>query len=163
MITVEQLKSSLNYDPNTGIFTRKCKSECASHGEVAGYIDEEGYRRIRVCGRKYKAHRLAWLYVYGGVPECQIDHANGDPGDNRIGNLRLVSGSQNKQNSSIYSNNTSGFKGVSWMNVRGPKWRASLRVNGKSIHVGYYETPKEAHSAYVEAAKKYYGDFARKA
>lgn len=92
------------------------------------------------------------------LPKEQVDHVDGNPLNNRRENLRLASNNQNGKNRKRNSNNTSGFKGVH--RVRN-KWRAAIKVNYKLIHLGYFDTPKDAHDAYCEAAIKYHGEFAR--
>ena len=75
-------------------------------------------------------------------------------------NLREATPSQNKMNSKIRSDNTSSYKGVSWCKLM-QKWKARITVNGKRIHLGYFDDPKEAHEAYCTAADQYFGEFAR--
>lgn len=99
MITQEELKESLHYDPDTGIFTWRKSKGPAKKGTVAGKIyKSHPYIKIGVCRHSIDAHRLAWLYVYGEWPTMDIDHINRDPTDNRICNLRHVSRSENNRN-----------------------------------------------------------------
>ena len=90
---------------------------------------------------------------------AQTDHRNQNKLDNRRGNLRPATASQNKCNNSKYKNNTSGHKGAHW-HKRKEKWLAQIRVNGKQIHLGCYDNLKEATRAYNEAAHKCHGEFA---
>ena len=101
------------------------------------------YRRIQLDGRKYKAHRLAWLYLFGEWPKGQIDHINRNSLDNRIANLRDVSQSENQHNRPEQANNTSGVKGVHWHKQK-MRWQAAIRINGKLIHLGLFGTKEEA-------------------
>ena len=157
-LTAEYLRSILNYDPETGIFTRKVRtSSRAKVGDVAGSPRGDGYLLIMVCSRKYLAHRLAWLYMYGEWPKDQIDHINRNRSDNRIANLREVTNKQNLQNAGKYSHNTSGHPGVYW-HKQGPKWRAQITHNYKDIHLGYFTTLEEALSARKAAEKLYWAD-----
>lgn len=90
-LTRNRLWAVLNYNPISGLFYWKCKDKLGSHviiGNVAGGLDEKGYIRIRIDGKKYRAHRLAWLYTFGVWPTLQIDHINRVRDDNRICNLR---------------------------------------------------------------------------
>lgn len=89
-----------------------------------------------------------------------IDHVNGNTLDNRRENLRICTKAENNRNRCINKNNKSGFKGVSW-DKKTSKWRAFVYKNGKSIYCGLFITPEEAHKAYYEASKKYYGEFVR--
>jgi hypothetical protein len=96
--------------------------------------------------------------VYGEWPTDLIDHANGDPSDNRLCNLREANRATNAANARRPRDNTSGFKGVSWAKSA-RKWRATLA--GK--HIGIYDTKEDAASAYARAAKELHGEFARSA
>jgi hypothetical protein len=160
-ITAERLRELLNYDPATGQFTWLVKpSPRIRVGGVAGHERPDGYRQIGLDRRLYLTHRLVWLYMTGEWPLDQIDHINGDRADNRWLNLRPATCSQNKANSGAARNNTSGFKGVSW-HSRWLKWRTNITVNGRQRSLGYFDCPAEAHEAYVRAAEKHFGKFAR--
>ncbi len=89
----------------------------------------------------------------------EVDHINGDGLDNRKSNLRSITSIQNHYNHKILSNNKSGYNGVS--KTRNSTWHTCISVNNKTIHVGTYKTPEEAALAYNEAARIYYGEFAR--
>lgn len=137
-LTQERLKELFHYDQNTGIFTRaKTVTYNSKRGDVSGYKDEFGYLQIQVDGRLYRAHRLAWLYVYGYLPENDIDHINRIGDDNRIKNLREVSRSCNNRNSGNSKANTSGVKGVSYAK-KIKKWRAQIKIYGRVYVVGHY-------------------------
>jgi hypothetical protein len=97
-LTQRELKRHLHYNPATGVFTRRIALSYPSKvGEVAGTLLPIGYVSIRINGRRYYAHRLAWLYVYGEFP-IEVDHRNENRRDNRISNLLSVSRSQHKIN-----------------------------------------------------------------
>ncbi len=115
---------------------------------------------IRIMGKRYYAHRLAWFYVHGEWPERDLDHEAGNTDDNRIEKIRPASYSQNGMNRKRRSNNRSGFKGVSWHEKK-QKWVARIHVEGKQIFLGYFERVEEAAAAYKTAAVKYHGEFAR--
>ena len=88
-LTQSRLKEVLAYDPYSGKFTWKVSLNTKIRaGSAAGCLSPEGYIRITIGGKKYKAHRLAWFYVYGYFPENQVVHLNGARSDNRISNLR---------------------------------------------------------------------------
>jgi hypothetical protein len=159
MINQEELKRNLSYDPNTGLFTRlivHCNR--VKVGSVAGTNTTRGYVDIRLYGKLYKAHRLAWLYITGKWPQAQIDHINGIKTDNRWENLREATPQENLRNLGIRSRNTSGFKGVSFCK-RSNKWRASASVDNKYKHLGFYETAELASEAYERHAKAKFGEF----
>ena len=143
-LTQKRLKEVLDYNPTTGIFTRKTKTAYNSHiGEIVGSFDSRGYWQITIDRERYKAHRLAWLYIKGYFPENEIDHLNGKKDDNRLSNLREVSRACNMQNSKKYSTNTSGFPGVDW-NKQNKKWRARIRIHNKKYFLGIYDDPLDA-------------------
>ena len=166
MINQKYLHEILKYDPDTGIFIWKNRSDVlpwwnSKHeGKIAGSIHVKGYRYILINKKSYKAHRLAWLFVYGEWPKDQIDHINMFKDDNRIKNLRIANNSQNQANTSKRKTNKSGFKGVSW-SKRSEKWKSQITINNKVVGLGYFECPEIAHLVYSEHADKYRGEFAR--
>lgn len=98
-LTQERLREFLHYDPESGAFWWKVPSSIRARGERAGSLaGASGYRRISIKKKSYAAHRLAWLYIYGTWPTNEIDHINGVRDDNRIKNLRDVSGAENLAN-----------------------------------------------------------------
>jgi hypothetical protein len=162
-LTVQRLRELLAYDPETGVFTwLVTKSSRAVKGSVAGSINGEGYRQIQLDGAMYAAHHLAWFYVKGGWPTEQIDHRNCTRDDNRFTNLREASGNQNKRNTRISRNNTSGFKGV-YFDKRSNRWRAYIHHERRQRYLGTFDTATEAHAAYYKAAVEIDPEFARAA
>lgn len=151
MVTQERLRELLDYDPETGIFHWKSRRGKAAAGKVAGCLDGRGYCVINVDRKRHYAHRLAWVYVNGGVRFC-IDHINGDKGDNRIANLRDVDCKTNRQNTrkAYASNKSTGILGV---RVLKGKYVSQIWVGGKDMHLGTFTTIEEAHAAYVEAKR----------
>lgn len=162
ILTHEYLKSILNYDPDTGVFSWKVrKASWINVGDEAGRKDKDGYLRICIDGREYRSHRLAWFYVHGVCPEY-VDHINpdGPRSDNRICNLRPATQSENSHNKLGSIKTTTGFKGVNF-HKREKKWRATIKKNRKQHHLGYFNTPEDAAAAYQIAASKFYGQHAR--
>ena len=124
-----------------------------------GRTNKFGYVDIIIGKAFYKAHRLAWLYVYGEDPKMDIDHVNGDRADNRIINLRQISRSENLQNQCKPRSKVSGYLGVT-RHFDG-RWRARVRVNGKYMHLGCFSTALEASIAYKTAKSLYHPCSAR--
>lgn len=161
MITQDRLRELLSYDPETGVFTRIVgrPGPNARAGDIAGCDNGQGYIRIYVDGKPYKAHRLAWLYKHGEFPQ-EIDHIDCDRSNNRIANLRPVTRGQNRTNCGAYKSNTSGFKGVSF-NRRSQKWIAQIQKGGRKIGLGYFATPEEASARYASAVNEFHGEYGR--
>ena len=152
MITQSELKYKLHYNQDTGIFT------WIKSGKVAGFT-RNGYIIIGINQKEYRAHRLAWLYVYGKMPNKFIDHINLNKSDNTISNLREATISQNAMNVKLSSKNKSGYKGVSW-NKEKNKWRVALKLNNKQKHFGYFNDLEFASLVAKEAIDKYHKEFA---
>ena len=157
--TIQELKDKLSYDHDTGRFVWIMSSRNKlSVGDPAGCVNRHGYIQIRFIGYAYSAHRLAWLYMTGNWPNDEIDHINGIRTDNRWSNLREATSIENARNAKIKHNNVSGYKGVS---IDGNKFRSRIRIESVNVNLGKFDTAEEAHLAYCEAAKKYFGKFAR--
>ena len=152
-LTVERLREVLDYCPDTGVFTWKIRTNSrVKVGDVAGCLDKDGYLRIQIDSRLHFTHRLAWFYVTGEWPPDQIDHINGIRDDNRIANLRAATRSENGQNRrKPQANNTTGYLGVT--RHRG-KFLAKIRLDGKRKHLGLFNTPEEAHAAYLKVKRE---------
>jgi hypothetical protein len=137
VITQEEAKRILAYDPLTGVFTWvvPMRSGSIKAGTTAGSVNNQGYIHVQIHNKRYLGHRLAWLYVYGFFPENSLAHINHIRDDNRIGNLREVSNMCNIRNSKSRTNNTSGIRGVCW--AKGvQRWQADVKVNGRKIGLG---------------------------
>lgn len=127
-------------------------------GHAAGNSTKR-YVWIKFKGRYVSGHHIAWLLHYKTAAPGQIDHINGITTDNRIENLRIATIAQNCGNRRTRLDNLSGLKGVQ---QRGPnKWRARIFADGRSIHLGFFESAEEAHAAYKAEAVKRFGEFAR--
>jgi HNH endonuclease len=163
MLTAARLRELLHYDPETGVFTRLERStNSVSVGDAAGGLDDHGYIRIRVDGKKYRAHRLAWLYMTGEWPRSQIDHRNLKRSDNRWRNLRSATNGQNRSNARLNRNSTTGLKGVYRDHRCSRKlWEARISADGRTIRLGGFFTREEAHQARQRVAKNLHGEFAR--
>lgn len=153
-LTAERLRELLHYDPDTGIFIRKVKSAWNSAGSE-GVKPTQGYVYLSVDGCRYRAHRLAWLYVFGRWPREMMDHINGDRADNRICNLREADARVNRQNQhgARSDNLSSGVIGVHWSEYH-KKWKAHIRVDGRLQHLKYCSSVEEASAVYLAAKRK---------
>lgn len=167
-LTIERLKELLAYDPETGVFTYRVRNgkngrPSRRGGKVAGSLDNSvGYLRIGIDNHKYLAHRLAVFYVTGEWPTNLVDHDDLDGVNNRWSNIRHATKSQNAANSRLSNVNSTGFKGVSFCRSTN-RYRADIRVDGKSINLGRFDSPETAHAAYVSAAVQHFGEYARAA
>lgn len=162
-LTAERLREIAAYDRETGVFMAKFIRRGSPRrciGRPMGTQNGIGYIVIRIDGCSYLAHRLAWLYVMGEWPAKGIDHKNSNGSDNRWENLRVAGQVENLQNARKRRDNTSGFKGVRYRANRG-HWYATLKLNGRNKYLGSFHDPESAHAAYVGAAERYFGEFAR--
>lgn len=155
-LTHERLLEVLDYDPTSGFFLwRQTTSPRGLKGSQAGVLRPAGYRVITINRIAYLAHRLAWFYVYATWPEQWVDHINGCRDDNRIENLRDVPPAFNRHNTKQAGrNNKTGFLGV----VKNETGRYVSRITyaGKKNHyLGVFDTPEEAHAAFMVAKQKY--------
>ena len=160
MITAERLRELLHYDPETGEWTwaRPQKASHMKPGDRAGSFFVQGYRGIMIDGRRYKEHRLAFLYMTDDWPPGSIDHINLDKADNRWSNLRVATRSQNRANQPADKTNKLKLKGVCRLRRA---FLAQITVNGKKTCLGLFDCPAAAHFAYVVAADKAHGEYAR--
>ena len=155
--TVERVRELFSYNPETGSITwamRKCGTK---FGSEAG-TEHKGYRRVKIDSKLILAHRLAWAIHYGRWPPEQIDHINQNRSDNRISNLREARHSDNMVNRA-YPKGASGVTGVSKHKLG---WQATIRVNGRSVHLGLFKTIEEAAAARAASELIHYGQFAPK-
>jgi len=156
----DRLRELLIYNPETGKWLWKVRRNRMPLGSKAGTISGDGYINISVDGLVYRAHRLAWLYMTGEWPSRQIDHEDTNRSNCKWNNLRISNQSQNIANSRRRSNNSSGYKGVSW-NKRLSKWKAYIMKDGKNYNLGFFDHAIDASIAYQRAAVEMFGAFAR--
>ena len=158
-LTVDLLNELFDYDKETGdLLWKACKSRRVRAGAIAGSLESNGYKRLKINFKSYLVHRIVFLMHKGYLPKT-IDHINGDRSDNRIENLRAVTANQNQHNRKLNSNSTSGFKGVSWCKTQN-NWRASIKLEGKAIELGRFNTPEEADVVVRAAREELHGTFA---
>lgn len=156
-LTLEYLKENLSYDVNTGVFSW-IKSYRNQHiGKTVGSFDSDGYRKIKIKRKLYRAHRLAWFYVNGVWPDGPLDHIDGVRDNNAINNLREVTFAGNSHNQrKAHKDAAHGFLGVDLNKAKG-RFRARIQVNGKRVTLGGFSTAEEAHKAYVAAKRTMHG------
>ncbi|MDE1139960.1 MAG: HNH endonuclease [Paraburkholderia tropica] len=153
-LTAERLRELLWYNPETGVFTWRVRPGRKMRiGQEAGSMTANGYVQIKVDKRRYLAHRLAWLHVHGEWPIDDIDHINGVRTDNRIENLRDVTGHVNMQNlkKATAQNKTAKMLGVTMSRDR---YQAQIKVDGKYKYLGVFESAEAAHEAYLVAKRE---------
>lgn len=145
-----EMQEMFSYDHITGVLTRK-----RNRNSTFTSKDKDGYIRVRVGNGILYLHQVAFVVFHGRWPSGQIDHINGNKIDNTIANLRDVEQATNLENRrSPLGNNKSGCLGVSLHHGR---WRAKIQVDRKSIVIGKFDTPEEAHQAYVNAKRRLHG------
>ena len=147
------IKERLCYDPKIGkVFWTNHPRWPSYKGKEAGNVMQNGYRKIKIDGKQYLTHRIAWLLYYGKWPDGDIDHIDGNPLNNKIKNLRDVSHSVNLQNrKSPQSKNSTKYLGVAKI---GNKFRAQIHINKKQIYLGTFDNPIDAHKTYLKAKKE---------
>lgn len=171
-INAKTVQELFDYDPEAGVLywrERPLRPECPAIdkawntrfvGKVAGRPDKNGHLYANITYKNYAVHRLVWLHVHGRWPDRDIDHANGNPADNRISNLRQCTHAQNMRNSRVRRDNAAGVTGVYWAkNER--KWRAYINVNGKMKMLGAFGDKNDAIECRRRAAIAAFGEFAK--
>ena len=162
-LTAARLKELLAYDPETGIFTkRSVRCGPGRVGDEVGVVRPDGYIGIGVDGRRYLAHRLAWLYVNGEWPAQLIDHKDCLRSNNRITNLREATQSQNLANRGAPKSNKSGEKGICW-DAQRQRWSVRVCFQRKNLYVGRFVELADAVAARDAEAARRFGEFARPA
>lgn len=153
-----ELRELISYHPETGRFLWRVGTNQIKAGDPAGSVASDGRLKIKVLGRTYLAHRLAWLYVYGEWPP-RLDHEDRNSLNNRIGNLRPANRSQNGANQGPHKRNSLRLKGVR-KEPRCERWIARIRVRGVLLYLGCFLSPAAAACAYDAAAIEHFGEYA---
>lgn len=150
------------FEYRDGNLFRKRAAGGAKVGDIAGWVTHcngRPYRKMNFKGRTVYVHHAIFVMAHGYLP-AYIDHANADPLDNRIENLRAATQSHNMANARKSRANSSGHKGVTWR-ADTKKWAAQIMVNGKHVSLGSHKTVEEAAEAYAKGSVKFFGEFAR--
>lgn len=164
--TLAELQNYLSYTPNIGFFWLKPSGPRVKSGDAAGgYNGNRGYRGVSFKNRRFKEHRLVWLYETGNWPTAEIDHIDGNTSNNSFSNLREATRQQNTQNTHKPKNCTSRHKGVYWHSQH-KKWCVLITnpTTHKQEHLGLFkiDQAKQAAAAYRAKELEYFGEFARK-
>ena len=155
----ERVRECFDYDPHSGALIWRVSGARMRAGEDAGVVRPDGQILVGLDGGRYRSHRLIWLWMTGDEPPEYIDHADGDRGNNRWGNLREASNSLNMANRGAQKNNrASGLKGAYANNG---VWMSRIQKDGVDYYLGCFSSPEEAHAAYAAKATELFGEFAR--
>jgi hypothetical protein len=160
-ISAEEARKFVLYEPETGVFYYTSRRSNATRKDaLAGTNTPRGARKVYLAGRQYLAHRVAFLLMTGQWPTHVIDHIDGDPSNNRWANLRDVPQKTNSYNvRSIPAHKKhSTLMGAHWC-AQGQLWKSSIKVDGKVIRLGVFDTERQASDAYIAAKRKYHPGF----
>lgn len=157
--TIEELRSVFRYEPDTGnMFWLISPQNRLAPGSQAGTRKSCGYLYVAYKRKSYSFHRLAWALTHGEWP-LVVDHADGDPTNNRLANLRNTNWANNVRNRKVNKTSRSGVKGVR-KRTDSSSFTAAIRDGNKLRHLGTFKTVEEAHAAYKAAAIRLHGEFA---
>ena len=150
-----RLRELFDFSYITGqLFSKVNRGKYKVGDVISPSLNSNGYLMVMVDGIHYRQHRVIWKWVTGEDPmRKKIDHVNGDASNNAWHNLRLTDKEkgccQNGMNRGVDSRNTTGYKGVSYMNRDGV-YRAQLKVDKQTIIVGEY---KSAEAAFINLCR----------
>jgi hypothetical protein len=159
----EYLNECLDLDRDTGALTWKERPLRHFASDHAGRVwnakypgkqafcasDADGYRKGQVAGESYLAHRVIWRMVFGG-DVGEIDHIDGDPANNSIANLRVVTHQENARNTKVRADSRSGVPGVSFHKSK-QRWKVRIWTGGTCVNVGTYAGFDDAVAARAQA------------
>lgn len=149
---IDELRKSFAYRSDGVLFWKRPTANNVKPGDKAGYIGGDGYLQVRLSCQNLKCHRVVWAILKREDPlDFSLDHINGDKLDNRIENLRKATTKQNQCNQKA-------VKGY-YFNKQEKKWKAYITLNGKTKHLGYFDTKQQAREAYLRAKEKLHGEF----
>jgi hypothetical protein len=162
-LVAEEARKIFHYDPIAGTLAwAETLSNAAPIGKVCSSKNGHGYVAVKVYGKSYAVHRIAWMIMMGSFPPVSIDHINRDRADNRWANLRLATTTQQCGNTVRTDGKVTGVRGV---RACGKSFQARIRMKnqqtGKSqmVHLGTFPTIELAKAAYDAIAKDYFGEF----
>ncbi|MDE0924779.1 HNH endonuclease [Aurantimonas coralicida] len=156
------MRELIGYNPATGeMWWRKARPG-VKKGMRCAKPSPDGYVRIKCKGGTFVAHRLIWKMVTGKDPELEIDHRDGNPSNNAWLNLRLATHVQNMSNCVDYRKKSGLPRGVT-IATSSRRFAAQIQTKNKLRHIGVYDTPEEAHEAYLEQSRLLHGEFSKQA
>lgn len=143
------------------VLVKKAGQWKGKEGAEAGFSRPDGRIIIQIKGQRLFAHHVVWLLFNRNLPQTTLDHADRDPTNNRIENLRPAQAWEQQGNKTRQCNNKSGYRGVSHAPKHKSKpWLAVIKDGEKQRHLGYFASPQEAARAYDAAAIEKFGAFA---
>jgi hypothetical protein len=149
------LRALFTYEAGTGLLRwagKPTKYSNVEVGQLAGSVKSHGYVMVEIDGKTYAAHRLIWVIVTGEWPKADVDHRDTDRSNNRWANLRDVSRRVNAENRRrAQANNSTGLLGA---HAHGGRFKSAIKVRGKAINLGTFDTAEEAHRTYVAAKRR---------
>lgn len=154
-LSQEELKELLHYNQDTGEFTwLKSIGGRTKVGKKAGYITSNGYYQTRINNVKCANHRLAFIYMLDKEPAQFVDHIDGNRLNNSWNNLREATYAENAQN--LVAPRINNKVGIIGVHKKRNKFIAQIMTDGKKKYIGQFDTPEEAHQAYVNAKRQYH-------
>ncbi|MNQ87894.1 AP2 domain protein [compost metagenome] len=158
-ITQKELKEVLAYDPLSGGFVWLKRPNKLSNIKRLTEADKlrGKYKEVSINNKKYKSHRLVWLYAYGEFPKGMVDHIDGNRLNNRVENLRLADSSSNNWNRKLNSNSSTKVKGVR-VHKNG-NFEARIMCNKISYYLGVFDTIEEAEDAVRNKREELHKEF----
>ncbi|MEJ5030049.1 HNH endonuclease [Comamonas sp. MYb69] len=153
-MTQEVMKQVLYYDKVSGCMYWRHAAKGRKAWAKAGCSRGDGYTVVSISGRFFYAHRLAWLYIYGNMPSGIVDHIDGNPSNNSIGNLRLVDKRGNAENMQRATRaSKTGYLGV-YLRSDTRRFATQIKADGKRHSLGCYASAEEAYAAYLKAKRE---------
>ena len=156
-VSIAQSRLHELYEYRDGNLYRKTSARGVKAGSKANYKHDKNYCEIYIEGKKYKFHRIVFMYHHGYMPKI-IDHINGDKYDNRIENLREATSSQNRMNVGLSIKNKSGIKNVHWYKAQ-KCWRVQVQ-HKNGIYTKQFEDLELAELVAYAAREKFHGEYA---
>jgi hypothetical protein len=155
-IDIKLVNQYFCYDPDTGDIRWKQKTKNTKVGDVAGYVNSNGYRILKLNKQPMTASRLAWVLFYNKNPKKLLDHIDGNRDNNAINNLREVTYQQNNMNTKVRSHNNLGIKGV---RKKGNSYNARITKDGVLYDLGWFKDLNKAISCRFEKELELFGEY----